>query len=126
MDIGHLYIRIRGQNPDGRAVFSNAPPECPVTDIPGDGELLHAFQSKIFPIFEVHLHSNDGVRDLHWFLQDGMVDTPMVARVLKKLNFHGIVTIESAPGYMFQCAGQDADDGIAKTIALWRSALEMA
>ncbi len=124
MDVGHLYIRIRGKNPDGRAVFSHSDLECPQADIPGEKDLLAAFRSKPFPIFEIHMHSNDGVRDLHWFLQEGMVDTPMVAGVLKKLGYSGIVTIESAPGYMFPCAGADADAGIAQTKALWDAALK--
>ncbi len=124
MDIGHLYIRIRGKNPDARTIFSHSDLEAPQADIPGKGELLAAFRSKHFPIFEIHMHSNDGVRDMHWFLQDGMVDTALVAGVLKKLNYSGIVTIESAPGYMFPCAGAEADRGIAETKALWEAALK--
>ncbi len=126
LDIGHLNIRIRGKKPDGRAVFSNSALECPQAEKVTDAQLLTAFGSKRFPIFEIHHHSNDGVRDLHLFLQDGIVDTPALARVLKQLNYAGIVTIESAPGYMFPCAGQAADDGIARSLALWQKALAEA
>ena len=120
IDIGHMFIRLCGQNTGGKPLFTNRYDECPATENPGYHEFMRAMASKEFPIFEMHLHNNDGVHDLHWFLENGPLDVPMIARVIRDMDFHGIMTIESAPGYKFECKGQDADDGIMKTFEYWK------
>jgi hypothetical protein len=125
VDIGHLFLRVRGQNPSGKALFTNAPDEHPVCESPDYTVFKAAFESKDHPIFEMHLHNNDGVEDVHWFLEQGEMDIPAVARALKEIGFEGVLTVESAPGFRFECRGKDADEGIGKTLAYWKTCCEI-
>ncbi len=120
VDTGHMYIRIRGKVKEGLTLFRNSSDECSVNENPTAEDFLNAFKSKEFPIFEIHLHNNDGKEDLHYFLEDGTMDMKLVADTLQKISFDGVVTIESAPGYKFKCEKSDADEGINKTFAYWK------
>ena len=120
VDLGHMLIRLRGKNTSGKPLFTNRYDECPPCDAPGYNEFMRALASKEFPIFEIHLHNNDGEKDLHLFLEQGVLDIPMIARVVHDLDFRGVLTIESAPGYKFECRGDDADQGILKTFDYWK------
>ncbi len=121
VDIGHMFIRLSGKNTGGKPLFTNRSDECPPCENPGYNEFMRAMASKEFPIFEMHLHNNDGVGDVHWFLENGALDIAMIARVVHDMDYHGIMTIESAPGYKFECHGRDADEGILRTFAYWKS-----
>ncbi len=121
LDIGHMYLRFCGRNTRGLTLFSNSGLECPVCENPGYDAFMRAFGSKTFPVFEIHLHNNDGQNDLHWFLPDGPLDMQDIARVLRDIGFDGILTIESAPGFQFPCYGQQADEGILKTLDHWKT-----
>ncbi len=121
VDIGHMFMRIRGENTSGVTLFSNSPDECPVNPEPTEADFIRAMNSKTFPIFEIHLHNNDGVDDLHLFLEDGALDIAMICRVIKSVGFDGVLTVESAPGYRFACSGANADSGIAKTFEYLKS-----
>ena len=120
VDVGHLFIRMRGRNSSGKTLFTHSPYECPLTDAPTDEAFRVALAAKAFPVFEMHLHNNDGIHDLHWFLEEGEMDVPAVARALREMEFDGILTVESAPGFKFECRGKDADEGILKTYAYWK------
>jgi sugar phosphate isomerase/epimerase len=119
VDIGHLFLRMRGQNHSGKALFTNSSDEHVAVDAPTAEDFAAALASKDFPIFEMHLHNNDGVNDLHWFLEQGSMDVPAVAKALREWGFDGVLTVESAPGFRFECRGRDADEGIARTLAYW-------
>ena len=119
LDIGHMNIRIRGENPYPINLFKNSPLECPKTSTPGYSEFLQAFRSKEFPIFEIHLHNNNGIDDIHSFLEDGTIDMRTIYAVLKETGFDGIVTIETVPrlsGYVYP----EADDKILETFKYWK------
>ncbi len=124
VDIGHLFIRLRGQNQSGKTLFTHSPDEHPVTEKPDAAAFKTALASKDFPILEMHLHNNDGVNDVHWFLEQGELDVPAVAKALAEVGFDGVLTVESAPGYKFECRGKDADEGILKTFAYWKQCCE--
>lgn len=120
VDIGHLFLRIRGKNSSGKALFTNAPDEHPPIPCPDHADFAAALASKDFPVWEIHLHNNNGVEDLHWFLEEGEMDVAAVARALREWGFDGILTLESAPGFRFECRGADADEGILRTFAYWQ------
>lgn len=124
IDIGHMYIRLRGENTNEVTLFTNSPDEGGVCPVPSFNEFLQAFKSKQFPVFEIHLHNNDGVNDLHYFLEDGTLDIKMIAKVLKELGYDGILTIESAPGFKFECKGAEADAKILNTYNYWKKCCE--
>ncbi len=126
VDIGHSLVRMNGKSPDKRVTLSPNEYEGKADGIPVCGDYLRAFQNAQFPIFEMHLHNNDGLRDLHLFLEDGVLDINEVAKAMKAFGYDGIVTIESAPGYAFDCHGADADEGIAKTFAYWKDCYQKA
>lgn len=125
VDIGHLFLRMRGENRSGKTLFSHAPDECPVSKTPDAAAFAAALAGKDFPIFEMHLHNNDGVEDVHWFLEQGEMDIPAVAKALKEMEFNGVLTVESAPGFRFECRGKDADEGIRKTLDYWKTCCEI-
>lgn len=120
LDIGHMYIRLEGKTKETLTLFQNCKFEGEKSAEQGFGQFLEAFQSKTFPVFEIHLHNNNGIDDLHYFLEDGSLDIGVIAKVLKEINYDGIVTIESAPGYMFECYGIEADERIIKTLKYWK------
>ena len=125
VDIGHLFLRMRGENRSGKTLFSHAPDECPVSKSPDAAAFAAALAGKDFPIFEMHLHNNDGVEDVHWFLEQGEMDIPAVAKALKEMGFNGVLTVESAPGFRFECRGKDADEGIGRTLEYWKRCCEI-
>ena len=120
IDIGHMYIRMRGENKRELTLFKNHPEECHVTSNPGYNDFMQAFATKEFQIFEIHLHNNDGENDLHYFLDDGTLDMEMIARVLRDIKYEGVLTIESAPGFMFECKYPESDERILQTFELWK------
>ena len=125
LDIGHLNIRLRGLNEENITIFTNAPEECPKSEDPGFAEFLVAFKTKDFPIFEIHLHNNDGVTDSHGFIEDGTIDMQMMADVLTKIGYDGIITIESVPRLQ-GCVYPESDARILKTFEIWKSHLANA
>lgn len=124
IDIGHMYIRLRGENKEGKTLFENRPSECEVKDKPEFDDFIQAFNSKEFPIFEIHLHNNDGVDDVHFFLDDGTLDVGMIADVLKAIEYDGILTLECAPGFKFECKYPESDERILKNFEYWKSLFE--
>ena len=123
LDIGHMNIRIHGKNTEPIDLFRNSPSECPQCDNPGYNEFLQAFRSKEFPIFELHLHNNDGVGDLHSMLETGTIDMHAFADILKELHYDGIVTIESVPR-LCNYFGDEADEKILETLAYWKKCIQ--
>ncbi|MBQ3151363.1 MAG: sugar phosphate isomerase/epimerase [Clostridia bacterium] len=120
IDIGHMYMRLRGVDKHKATLFLNSPDECEPSENPGFSQFSKAFVSKEFPILEIHLHNNDGENDTHLFLEDGTLKIEDIAKLLKSIDYKGVLTIESAPGYQFECAGADADNGILKTYSYWK------
>ena len=123
IDIGHMNIRLHGINTDSITLFTNSPEECPKTDAPKFEDFLKAFQSKEFPVFEIHLHNNDGVADEHGFLEKGTIDIREIANVLKQIDYKGVVTIETVPrmhGYHYP----ESDARILETYEFWKNCLK--
>lgn len=118
LDLGHMYIRLNGKNTSGHRLFTPS-----VIEGTGDttaAGFLKALRSKNAEIVEVHFHNNDGVSDLHLFLEDGTLDMREPLKALRDFGFEGVLTIESAPGFMFPCYGKEADDRILKTYDTFR------
>ena len=124
IDIGHMYMRLRGIDKHKATLFLNSADECLPSEKPGLSEFTKAFDSKEFSIFEIHLHNNNGEDDTHLFLEDGTLEIECIAELLKNREYDGVLTIESAPGYQFECAGADADNGILKTYSYWKNLLK--
>lgn len=125
VDIGHMYIRMRGKNTRGITIFENQADESIKTENPGYDDFMAALKTKEFPIFEIHLHNNDGVDDLHYFFDDGTLNISMICRVLKDLKYEAILTIESAPGFKFECKYPESDERILKTFEYWKKVLSL-
>ena len=123
IDIGHLNVRINGKTTLPFDILRHSDLECPKTENPGFSAFLQAFRSKEFPIFEIHLHNNDAVNDLHDFLQVGTADMHDISAVLKEINYDGIVTIESVPG-MHGYVYPEADDKILETFEYWKDCVK--
>lgn len=112
LDIGHMFIRLSSKCVPKETLFTSSIFEC--NEVSESG-FLNTFKSKTFPVFEMHLHNNDGITDLHQFLENGELDIKMVMNAIEKFGFNGYLTIESAPGFMFDCKGEEADNKIMQT-----------
>ena len=119
IDIGHMYIRLSGNPARDSVLLKHCPFEGERSTEQGHKEFITAIKSKTFPVFELHLHNNDGRDDLHNFLDDGTLDIKMIANVLNELNYEGIVTIESAPGFRFECESKQRDERIINDLKYW-------
>jgi len=49
------------------------------------------------PIYELHVHDNDGVSDQHEGVGAGCIDLPAMSRGLKAKGFDGLATVEVCP-----------------------------
>ena len=114
-----MYIRLGGNPVRDSVLLKHSPLEGERSIEQGHKEFITAIKSKTFPIFELHLHNNDGRDDLHNFLDDGTLDIKMIANVLNELNYEGIVTIESAPGFRFECESKQRDERIINDLKYW-------
>ena len=113
VDIGHLHIRL--------TAAADASGCVPVYE-----DYLAYFRGLEFPVWEMHLHNNNGKDDQHQFLPCGTLSIPDMAKLLTEINFDGVLTIESAPGYTFECFGEDADRGIFNDYEYWKKCLRTA
>ena len=116
LDVGHMFIRLCGKPERDLTLFKNSPDECEACKNPSLEHFKKAFLSKGFPIFELHLHNNDGHSDQHRFLPEGKIDFAIIAKLLREIGFNGTLTLEGAPGYTFECFGNDADRGITNSL----------
>ena len=121
LDLGHMFLRFCGKNAKIPTLFAYSELEKVALGQTDRKAFLQAFATKEFPVFEMHLHNNDGANDVHWVLRNGALDMAEVAAALKTYGFDGVLTIESAPGYRFECRGQAADDGILADKAYWET-----
>lgn len=121
LDIGHMFIRFNGKNTSGATLFTQSALEANEATTEG---FVRTLRAKTFPVFEMHLHNNDGEHDTHRFLPDGALDMAAFAEALRTVGYDGYLTIESAPGYQFPCYGAEADAGILRDLALWRSLMK--
>ena len=87
-------------------------------------QFREAFDSKEFPVFEIHLHNNDGSKDMHHFLQCGTLDMEIIFSLLKERNFEGVITIEAAPGYEFECTYPESDIRILEDVDYLKKHME--
>jgi len=109
VDIGHMFLRLTAQKKEdewSKEEWQN--------------RFVNALQAMPLSIVEIHLHNNDGLRDMHWFLEEGSLDIPMISRVLDEIGYDAVLTIESAPGFQFPCYGDEADERILKTWNYWK------
>ncbi|GEM_PF-1719682 len=121
IDIGHMNIRLNGANTSGHTLFTRSDIECDSsTDTNDAAGFLKALRSKPFPVVEIHFHNNDNVDDIHLFLEDGSLNMEEPLKAIRDFGFEGILTIESAPGFKFECAGKEADDRIMNTFRYFK------
>lgn len=81
VDLGHLNLR-RHMHPYFQA-----------------GDAAGYIRNVAAPIHEVHVHDNDGARDLHQHPGAGNADLAGAARGLREVGFDGVCTIEVAPSF---------------------------
>ena len=110
VDIGHMFLRLTAQKGD-EVWTAQKWHQC----------FVEALRAMPLSIAEIHLHNNDGRRDMHWFLEEGELDIPMISRVLDEIGYDAVLTIESAPGFQFPCYGDEADTKILRTWEYWKN-----
>lgn len=64
----------------------------------GDRSLTDNIRCLPVTVHELHIHDNDGTRDVHMPLGTGTLDFAEAARALREVGFDGIATIEVCPG----------------------------
>lgn len=100
IDVGHMNLRLSKAGDNSGEAFRAA------------------FEKKPFPIFELHLHNNNGLKDEHELLWNGTIDYRAIIRLLKERGYDGIFTIESVPAW-HGFTGSDADAEILKCRGWW-------
>jgi sugar phosphate isomerase/epimerase len=75
LDLGHLNIAHRSGLLDG------LPPAGYIKSLP-------------LPVWEIHVHDNDGISDKHRFLGSGNIEIEPMAQALLEIGFDGYVTVE--------------------------------
>lgn len=121
VDIGHTNIRIRRSGADTMEEYLKTGQTPPIASgTVSEEEFYRALVSKGLPIYEIHLHNNDGLKDQHGLLEEGTIDMQAIAHALKKIGFDGVLTIESVPGW-HGIEGEEADRAIIKTREFWDS-----
>ena len=71
----------------------------------------------------VIMHINYGEMGFNSF---GCRSVDDICRMAAEIGFDGVLTIESAPGYTFECFGEDADRGIFNDYDYWKKCLNTA
>lgn len=104
VDVGHLHIRLNTEYYAGKLVqdyFSDLPVR----------------------LVELHLHDNDGVKDLHAPFGTGTLPFPEVARAVRSIGFDGISTVEVCP--RMHGAENEAPPHLAReALDAWRKCLD--
>jgi len=101
VDVGHLNMRLR---------------KWPCYEGASVGEYLARLP---LPVWEVHLHDNNGERDEHGHLGLGNIDFGQVATGLKAIGFAGVSTIEIAPGF-HGASPQESKPRSAESLRQWK------
>ena len=100
-DLGHMNLRLSKAGDNSPEAFAQAYAALP----------LH--------VYELHLHNNDGVKDMHDMMWNGTMDYAAVAAQLHRAHFDGVFTIESVPGW-HGMTGNDADAAIFRCRDYWQ------
>lgn len=115
MDLGHLNVRLHHGNP-GHVALQQHGEGAPLPDGDNSPEAFrNAILSKPFPVWEFHLHNNNGAADQHHCLEDGTLDMAGLAVVLKELDLPAVVTLEVVPAW----TGEAAEANRAAEQELW-------
>lgn len=105
VDLGHMNLRMHAPKGFG----GRTPLEC--------------LQALPLPVIEVHVHDNDGRRDLHQPIGDGNADFSGMADALRAIGFDGVSTIEVAPSFHGSDGAADMPKTVESRIA-WEKLLE--
>lgn len=108
IDLGHMNMRVRGA-------------EDP--DYPFPVEAVKGYLDRIeLPVNELHVHNNNGRRDMHAPPTSGTADMAVVASLLAAKGVDCISTIELVPAW---CGLSDEEgfEAARDALAFWREAL---
>lgn len=101
LDIGHMYLRLRGAQP------------------PIPRAIIHTIDDVPVPIVELHVHDNRGERDDHAYLGYGVIPFDKVVTALQRRGFEGVATFEITPPYY----GNTLEEGkqqVRESLTKWR------
>lgn len=122
MDFGHTNARLCATGPNPQNCFlENKGEGAPLT--PGDNSVeafRMAFIKKPLPVYELHLHNNNGKADEHDFIEHGTADFRGVAKMLKEVGFQGIATLEMSPA-LHGKTGVAADKATIESLNNWKT-----
>lgn len=119
LDLGHMNVRLTdtGNHSTWCLRHEGDSSPSPVGDNSPEA-FYHALLNKDFPIYQLHVHNNDGLHDLHHSIKDGTADYPGIVRALKKIGFDGWVDLEFNPG-LPDVTGEAADKKLLAEAAYW-------
>lgn len=105
IDLGHMNMRIGNDTPNG--------------PYPADAARAYIDAIRV-PINELHIHNNDGVRDLHAPLESGTADLRRVWQMLKPRCGRAVLTFEVAPS-MCGVPEEECVRSCAEALQSWRA-----
>jgi len=108
VDLGHMNLRLRDPEPDSQPLRPGA---------------IEAYLKGIpWKISEIHVHSNNGIKDQHAPPYAPNADLVTAARVLSEIGFDGISTIEFAPGWCGM-PPEEVEHACRRSLEYWRGLL---
>jgi sugar phosphate isomerase/epimerase len=102
IDLGHMYLRLHKIGDTSLSALRKALEMLPL------------------PIFELHIHSNDGQKDDHYFISVENTFLNSWAGEVKAFGFDGIATLECVPGW-HNLTGQIGDEVVLRDLNTWKS-----
>lgn len=126
MDFGHTNARLSTAGTNQNCFLANRGEGAPL--MPGDNSVeafRMAFLKKPLPVFELHLHNNNGIDDQHDFIENGTADFRGIAKMLKEVGFKGIASFEAGPALHGKTGGE-ADKATIESLKNWKKWLKEA
>jgi len=119
LDLGHMNVRLTdtGKNPTWCLRHEGDSAPSPMGDNSPEA-FYHTLCNKDFPIYQLHVHNNDGYHDLHRSIKDGTADYEGIVSALKRIGFDGWVDLEFNPG-LPEVVGEAADQKLLAEAAYW-------
>lgn len=126
MDFGHTNARLCTVGINDNCFLANKGEGAPLA--PGDNSVeafRMAFLKKPLPVYELHLHNNNGIEDQHGFIENGTADFCGIAKMLKEVGFKGMAVLEMNPA-LHGKTDSEADKATFESLKNWKKWLKEA
>lgn len=122
LDIGHMNLRLcdngEYQPYEITSQVGEAAPLLPCDNSPE--AFYNALKNKPLPIYQIHVHNNDGIKDCHDSILNGTANYEEIIKILYKLEFDGFVDFELVPE-LHNKYGAEAEKMLLEDFEFWKN-----